>query len=106
MAEDISVTLQERGKRYGSFKDQAVIAQGLKDVMQRTSNWVGLSPDKKECLDMLANKIGRILNGDPEYRDSWHDMAGYSKLVADTLSDVPGELVPVRKNHTLLLGGK
>jgi hypothetical protein len=26
-------------------------------------------------------------NGDPEYKDSWHGIIGYTKLVEDTLSD-------------------
>jgi hypothetical protein len=43
----------------------------------------------KEALDMVAHKIGRILNGDPTYTDSWHDIAGYSKLVEDELSAAP-----------------
>jgi hypothetical protein len=34
---------------------------------------------------MIAHKIGRILNGDPDYIDSWDDIAGYAKLVADRL---------------------
>ena len=49
-------------------------------------NWETLSDDKKEALEMTALKIGRILNGDPEYADSWHDIAGYAKLVEDTLN--------------------
>lgn len=31
----------------------------------------------------IADKIARILNGDPEYRDNWHDIAGYAKLAED-----------------------
>jgi hypothetical protein len=34
---------------------------------------------------MIQHKIARILNGDPNYHDSWHDIGGYSKLVADRL---------------------
>jgi len=30
---------------------------------------------------MIAHKIGRILNGDPDYQDSWHDIIGYARLV-------------------------
>jgi len=29
---------------------------------------------------MLANKLSRIVNGDPEYQDSWDDIAGYALL--------------------------
>ena len=77
--------LAERGSRYGKFADQAIIAQTIKDAMRAGRNWNILSPDKKEALDMLANKVARILNGDPEYADSWDDVIGYTKLVADTL---------------------
>ena len=31
---------------------------------------------------MNAQKVGRILNGDPNWSDSWHDIAGYAQLVA------------------------
>jgi hypothetical protein len=34
---------------------------------------------------MVQHKIARILNGDPEYHDSWFDIIGYTKLIADTL---------------------
>jgi hypothetical protein len=82
---DIASTLAERGSRYGVFKGHARITQGIKRVMHSEPGWEKLTDDKKECLDMLAHKIGRILNGDPEYKDSWHDIVGYSKLVDDTL---------------------
>jgi hypothetical protein len=44
-----------------------------------------MDDDQREALDMIAHKIGRILNGDPNYADSWVDIAGYAKLVADRL---------------------
>ena len=28
-----------------------------------------------------VSEIGRILNGDPDYADSWHDIIGYTRLV-------------------------
>jgi hypothetical protein len=86
MSEPIETTLAERDKRYGSFVEHARITQNIKIAMADSPNWRALSADKKECLEMLAHKMGRILNGDPEYHDSWHDMVGYSKLVADTLA--------------------
>ena len=47
-----------------------------------------LSPDQREALEMIAHKIARILNGDPDYADSWHDIAGYAQLVADRLNGI------------------
>lgn len=85
MTQAIEATLAERGTRYGSFPEHARITQNLKRAMIDSPNWVTLSDDKRETLEMVAHKIGRILNGDPEYHDSWHDINGYVKLVADTL---------------------
>jgi len=83
----IDDTLTERGKRYGDFAGHARITQNLKRAMQDSHNWEGLSDDKKEALEMVAHKIGRILNGDPEYADSWHDIIGYTRLVEVTLTE-------------------
>lgn len=47
-----------------------------------------LDDDMVEALEMIAHKVGRILNGDPAYSDSWVDIAGYAKLVADRLDGV------------------
>ncbi len=86
MTSDVAETLVQRGNKYGtSFAVQCEVAQGIKDAMEDSINWAKLSVDKKESLQMIATKISRILNGDPEYHDSWHDIAGYAKLVADTL---------------------
>jgi hypothetical protein len=35
---------------------------------------------------MIVHKIGRILNGDPNYDDSWADIAGYAQLVVKELN--------------------
>lgn len=82
---NIDNTLTERGSRYGAFEGHADITQSLKAVMQSTPNWDLLKPDQKEALDMTAHKIGRILNGDPDYIDSWHDIIGYTRLVEQRL---------------------
>lgn len=34
---------------------------------------------------MICHKMARIINGDPNYRDSWDDVAGYATLVAKRL---------------------
>jgi hypothetical protein len=83
----IGTVLDERGARYGKFEDHARITQELKRVSY--DFFVGknkeLADDQQEALDMIFHKIGRILNGDPNYADSWIDIAGYAKLVADRL---------------------
>jgi len=84
-ANDIDLTLNERATKYGKFIDQSKISQNLKYTMHSTNKWHILESDQQEALDMIANKIGRILNGDADYHDSWHDIVGYAKLVADRL---------------------
>jgi hypothetical protein len=83
---NIENTLNEREKRYGQFRNNASISQILKDVMCNTDNWHTLMPTQKEALDMIAHKIARILNGDPDYIDSWHDIAGFATLVVNDLT--------------------
>lgn len=83
--ETIESTLAERGARYGDFVTHAKITQRLKWAMKNETKWQQLEDDQKEALEMVAHKIGRILNGDPNYHDSWHDAIGYIKLVADRL---------------------
>ena len=82
---DIDATLAERGSRHGVFATHAKITQDIKRAMYQ-GNWAKLADDQRECLEMLAHKISRILNGDPDYHDSWHDIVGYAKLVADRLA--------------------
>lgn len=81
----IEDTLIERGERYGDFAEHARITQNIKLAMTDSPKWEDLSCDKREALEMIAHKIGRILNGDPEFFDSWHDIIGYAKLVEDKL---------------------
>lgn len=82
---DVESTLEEREKRYGDFAGHAEITQDLKYVMSNSPRWTELNNSMKESLEMIAHKIGRILNGDPYYADSWHDIQGYAKLVEDQL---------------------
>ena len=78
--------ITERGSRYGKFKDGAEIMQELKDAMREVDGWYNLTPSQREALDMIQHKIGRILNGDPTYDDSWKDIAGYATLIVNELN--------------------
>jgi hypothetical protein len=39
----------------------------------------------RESLDMISNKIARIVNGNPSEPDHWIDIAGYATLIANRL---------------------
>lgn len=79
----LSNTLSERGSRYGDFTENAFISQHLKNVMATYKGWDHLSPVQREALTMIAQKIARILNGDPNYKDNWHDIQGYARLAEE-----------------------
>lgn len=83
---DVSKTLNARNERYGTFSVQAAISQTMKNFMRQSPNWDSLDPDMAEALDMIQHKVARILNGDPRYADSWHDIAGYATLVDKRLN--------------------
>lgn len=82
---NIDATLAERGGRYGSFVDHARIAQALQDTLRGEPGWTALAPDQRQALTVICDKMARMLNGDPDYRDNWHDIVGYAKLVDDRM---------------------
>ena len=81
----IEHTLAERGARYGLFHEHAKICQEIKEPMMLSKGWERLKPDQRQALETIADKIARILNGDPTYVDNWHDIAGYATLVENRL---------------------
>ena len=83
---NVDTTLNERGQRYGEFAGHAGVTQTLKRAMGQHPGWRKLADDQKEALEMTAHKIGRILNGDPTYDDSWKDIAGYATLIVNELN--------------------
>lgn len=85
----IDEVLNERGTRYGAFPEHARITQELKQIMWLSPKWAHLTYAQREALEMVAHKIGRILNGDPNYLDSWVDIVGYTQLVVDQLKGDP-----------------
>lgn len=86
ISDSTEALITERGNRYGKFKDGAEIMRDLKHVMHEVDGWNNLSPSQKEALDMIQHKIGRILNGDPNYDDNWKDVAGYATLIVNELN--------------------
>lgn len=72
--------IEERAKVYGNWKTYAELSQSIKGVFKQTDGWSRLSSGQKEALSLIAVKISRILNGDPDFADNWVDIAGYAEL--------------------------
>ena len=78
---EVEEVLRERGDRYGPFENHAKITQMIKDVMRAEPGWDRLTYPQREALEMVAHKIGRMLNGDPTYEDNVVDILGYTDLM-------------------------
>ena len=90
---EVAETLAERGARYGDFTEHAKIAEALHGILvgdtvagNFTTSWGVMKPFQRQALRVICDKLARILNGDPDYADNWHDIQGYAKLVEDRLT--------------------
>jgi hypothetical protein len=81
----IDLLLTARGTRYGEFPGHAGVTQSLKRHLESYRH--KLRDVHIEALEMIFHKIGRILNGDPDYADSWDDIAGYATLVSKDVAN-------------------
>ena len=82
--EGVRQTLKTRQEQYGSFEDVAMITEQMVDIM-RKGYYENLAYNQKMALYMICSKMARIVNGDPNHKDSWHDIAGYATLIDEVL---------------------
>ncbi len=82
---DIESVLAERGGNYGAFGVQADCSQQIKDIFTLSPGWAKATSVQREGLEMIAVKLSRIVNGNPNWVDSWVDIAGYATLVANSI---------------------
>lgn len=82
----INKTLEQRGSRYGKFKDVAATTYALQEILRDAKNHEHMTDDQVIALDMICNKMARIVNGDPSYIDNWHDISGYATLAEQELN--------------------
>lgn len=82
---EVDNMLSERGKRYGRFSGHALVSQEIKSVLGRSASFSEMNASQLEAMSMIVHKIARIANGDPNYIDSWADIAGYAQLIVKQL---------------------
>ena len=92
---DVNDTLSTREGQYGQYKVVSQISQDIKKIMRQSPNYYIMPDYARESLDMIANKMARILNGNYYLNDSWHDIGGYAALVVMTNEDLETE-----RDHT------
>lgn len=86
---DVKEVLKQRGDRYGSYNKVAFTSQHLKATLRNGNAWQDrkLSPSQCESLELICNKLSRIVNGDPNYLDSWVDIIGYVQLIVNEIDN-------------------
>lgn len=85
---EIKETLAARENKYGQYQMVSQISQDIKKVIKNSRNYPLMPAYMVESLDLIANKLARILNGDPLYDDSWRDISGYCTLVLMEIEDL------------------
>lgn len=83
--EGIEATLAERQAQYGDFKDVAATTERLFAELKGGASFVDLSNEQRMAMYMICSKMARIVNGDVNHLDGWHDIGGYSRLIEDSL---------------------
>lgn len=86
MVRDTNIILLERSKTHGDYAAQASLTQTFKWAMHGSKNWQALDSSERESLEMIALKIGRILEGNSGHQDHWDDIAGYAKLISNQIA--------------------
>lgn len=84
----IADTIAERAGTHGDFSAVAQTAQALLGALKDAhipkaslNVWPQLTPVQREALQTICTKLSRIMHGNPNERDHWHDIAGYATLV-------------------------
>jgi hypothetical protein len=81
----VNETLDDREEEYGRYRDLAQLLEAIINVYNTSQNYRRLLPYQRVALYMDAMKTVRILNGNYNNIDSWHDKAGYAELVVKEL---------------------
>lgn len=84
--EVVKSTLEARELDYGDFARGSEVFHALLWAMKEGDKWCEMDPYQQSALTMIAHKISRLLNGNPNHRDGWHDIAGYATLAERELA--------------------
>lgn len=76
---DVQETLAQRHATHGEFKYNAAASQALKRCVEEHTG-VAMTDVQIEALHNICQKMARIISGNPNHADNWHDIAGYAAL--------------------------
>lgn len=82
----IDATLAERQSTYGCFEDVAFVTENIINVLKKC-NYNKMPHTHRMAMYMIASKMARLVNGDCNHLDSWHDIGGYAKLIENLIKE-------------------
>lgn len=71
-------TLKQRSSVHGDYVKQSNLHDELLALIEPYMK--KLKPQHRQALNAICMKISRILVGDDNFPDHWHDIGGYAKL--------------------------
>jgi hypothetical protein len=75
--------MPDRTKTHGEYKDQAEMAERLRETMRL--GYPRFPRYQSAALTLIAEKLSRIITGDSNFEDHWLDIAGYCERVLEIL---------------------
>ncbi|WP_432481717.1 DUF6378 domain-containing protein [Moraxella sp. ZY200743] len=84
---NINEILEQRRNNYGTFNHVASIAEQIAEACEYNKEYRTHSMNM--AIYMIASKLARIVSGNPSYKDSWVDIAGYAQLIVNELENNP-----------------
>lgn len=87
MSASVDETIKQRDSVHGDYQASAQLFLDLAVVLNTAlgERDTRLSPSQSLSLTMIMLKTARIVCGDPDHADHWHDIAGYARLVERSL---------------------
>lgn len=86
----VAETLSSRQGTHGDFSCVAecsqVLQRTLREFFADTEHY--LSAVQQEALQVICSKLSRIVCGNPDEVDHWHDIQGYAALVERELNEL------------------
>lgn len=81
----IEQTLEQRGNVHGEFEENSAVCMSIMRALQASRGWEAMPSYQQVALFYIAGKMSRIVCGDSNFADHWHDITGYAKLVEGLL---------------------
>ena len=78
---DLQSILNARKNTLGDYSENAETYDALTKVIDLER----LDPERRLAMDVILQKLCRIQNGNPNFKDHWDDIAGYATLASKTL---------------------